>query len=140
MPSTRERIRPVTRSAQPNPAEDLSGAWRGRLVDETGATESFALQRDARDHRLPGQFQLFTTPQGVVAGARLLEASDRTVVVLVGPYLDPASGLPVVTVLEGARADGTMEGTFHTRRHGDRETVRTGRFTAMRTGPVTRAA
>ena len=140
MQSTRERNRPVTTGTRPDPVEDLAGAWHGLLIDAVGNAESFNLQRDARDHRLPGQFQLFSTPDGVMAGARLLEASDRTVVVLVGPYLDPETAIPVVTVLEGAHEAGSMEGTFHTRRHGDRETVRMGRFTATRTGSVTRAA
>jgi hypothetical protein len=119
---------------------DLSGAWRGQLIADSGNAESFNLQRDSADHRLPGQFQLFTTPGGLTAGARLLEASDHLVVVLIGPYLDPEVRQPVVTILEGLHANGAMDGTFHTRRYGDRETVRTGRFTATRIEPVTRAA
>jgi hypothetical protein len=75
-----------------------------------------------------------------VAGARLLEASDRTCVVLVGPYFDPATQATVVTILEGAHEPGWLEGTFCTRQHGDRMVVRTGRFTATRIEPVTRAA
>ncbi|HEX9563391.1 MAG TPA: hypothetical protein VF981_05455 [Gemmatimonadaceae bacterium] len=140
MQSIKERSRPVTATTQPDPVPDLAGAWRGRLVDAFGNAESFNLQRDSTDHRLPGQFQLFSTPDGLVAGARLLEASQRTCVVLIGPYLDPGAGIPVVTVLEGAHCEGSMEGTFHTRRHGDRETVRMGHFTATRIGSVTRAA
>lgn len=60
--------------------------------------------------------------------------------VLVGPYLDPATQVTVVTILEGALEPGWMEGAFCTRQHGDRTVVRTGRFTATRIEPVTRAA
>jgi hypothetical protein len=140
MQSTRPRTRPIISAVRPDPVGDLASAWSGRLVDENGRAESFNLQRDGSDHRLPGQFQLFTTPCGLMAGARLLEAGEHTFVVLVGPYLDPNAGIPVVTVLEGAHHQGTMEGTFHTRRHGDRETVAAGRFTATRSTRVTRAA
>jgi len=119
---------------------DLAGAWRGRLIDDTGRAESFNLHRDDADHRLPGQFHLFSTPDGLVAGARLLEASERSCVVLVGPYLDPATQLTVVTLLEACHEPGWMEGTFCTRHHGDRTVVRTGRFTATHGETVTRAA
>jgi hypothetical protein len=140
MPFTMD-MKPVRAAgARPDAVVELSGAWRGRLVVEGGTAESFNLERDTADVRLPGQFQLFTTPGGLAAGARLLEAGERTFVLLVGPYLDPASRLAVVTVLEGSLDASGMDGVFHTRRHGGRETVRQGRFSATRTGSVTRAA
>jgi hypothetical protein len=140
MPYTMD-IKPARRAgARPDAVVELSGAWRGRLVDTCGDAESFNLERDASDPRLPGQFHLFTTPAGLAAGARLLEAGERTFVVLIGPYLDPGSHRAVVTVLEGNLDAGGMGGEFHTRLHGGRETVRQGRFTATRTEKVTRAA
>lgn len=125
---------------RPESVAQLSGAWRGRLVDQGGSAESFNLERDLSDPRLPGQFQLFTTPGGLAAGARLLEAGERTFVMLIGPYLDVATRQSVVTVLEGNLDHGSMDGRFHTRRYGGREVIRQGRFTATRTESVTRAA
>jgi hypothetical protein len=134
-------IKPARQAGdRPDAVVALSGAWRGRLVGETGVAESFNLERDTADPRLLGQFHLFTTPGGITAGARLLEAGERNFVVLIGPYLDAVSRRAVVTVLEGTlEADG-MEGEFYTRRHGGREIARKGRFTASRTESVTRAA
>lgn len=125
---------------RPESVVELSGAWRGRLVDQAGTAESFNLERDASDPRLPGQFQLFTTPSGLMAGARLLEASERSFVLLIGPYLDVTIHQSVVTVLEGNLDSGSMEGNFNTRRYGGRDVIRQGRFTATRTETVTRAA
>lgn len=117
----------------------LAGCWRGRLQDEQGAAESFNLDHEAME-RVPGQVFLFTTPTGIAAGMRLLEAGDRAFVALVGPYFDPAVGSMVVTVLEGSYEPGHLEGTFHTRRYSWRESLRSGRFSATRVEQVSRAA
>ena len=118
----------------------LAGSWRGRLTDNRGGAESFNLEREGLDHRVPGQVFLYTTPAGIAAGMRLLEASDRAFVALIGPYFDPGQGAMVVTVLEGTYEPGRLTGTFHTRRHNWRETLRTGQFTATRVEKVSRAA
>ena len=118
----------------------LAGSWRGRLTDANGAAESFNLEREAIDHYVPGQVFLFTTPTGIAAGMRLLEAGERAFVGLIGPYFDPAEGAMVVTVLEGTTEPGRLVGTFHTRRYNWRTTLRSGHFTAARVGQISRAA
>jgi hypothetical protein len=118
----------------------LTGSWRGRLTDDHGAAESFNLEREAVDHYVPGQVFLFTTPTGIVAGTRLLEAGERSFVALIGPYFDPAEGTIVVTVLEGTAEPGQLTGEFHTRRYSWRDTLRSGQFTATRVGQISRAA
>ena len=71
----------------------LNGSWRGRMTDARGAAESFNLEREAVDHYVPGQVFLYTTPTGIAAGMRLLEAGDKAFVALIGVlYLRP-SGL-----------------------------------------------
>ena len=117
----------------------LAGSWLGRLQDAQGAAESFNLEQESLE-RVPGQVFLYTTPTGVAAGMRLLEASDRSFVALIGPYFDPAEGAMVVTVLEGGCEPGRLEGTFHTRRYNWRDTIRSGRFSATRVEKVSRAA
>jgi hypothetical protein len=117
----------------------LAGSWRGRLTDSRGGAESFNLEREELDHRVPGQVFLYTTPTGIAAGMRLLEANDRSFVALIGPYFDPAEGM-VVTVLEGMYEPGRLTGTYHTRRYNWRETLRSGQFTAARVEKVSRAA
>ena len=118
----------------------LSGSWRGRMTDARGGAESFNLEREALDHRVPGQVFLFTTPTGIAAGMRLLEANDRAFVALIGPYFEPTEAAMVVTVLEGTYEPGRLTGTFHTRRYNWRDTLRTGQFTAARVEQVSRAA
>lgn len=118
----------------------LNGSWRGRLTDARGAAESFNLEREAVDHYVPGQVFLYTTPTGVAAGMRLLEAGDKAFVALIGPYFDPTEGAMVVTVLEGTTEPGGLSGTFHTRRYNWRTTLRSGHFTATRVEQISRAA
>jgi hypothetical protein len=118
----------------------LAGSWRGRMTDAHGAAESFNLERESIDHYVPGQVFLFTTPTGIASGMRLLEASERAFVGLIGPYFDPSEGAMVVTVLEGATEQGRLAGTFHTRRYNWRTTLRSGKFTATRADKVSRAA
>ena len=118
----------------------LQGSWRGRLTDARGAAESFNLEREAVDHFVPGQVFLFTTPTGIAAGMRLLEAGDRAFVALIGPYFDPAEGTMLVTVLEGTCEPGRLTGAFHTRRYSWRDTLRSGHFTATRVEQISRAA
>jgi hypothetical protein len=133
---------PVTReqTSRPDVVAALAGSWRGRLSDARGAAESFNLEREALDHRVPGQVFLFTTPTGIAAGMRLLEANEHAFVALIGPYFDPAEAAMVVTVLEGQCEPGRLEGTFQTRRYNWRETLRTGQFSASRVEQVSRAA
>ena len=118
----------------------LNGSWRGRLTDARGAAESFNLEREAVDHYVPGQVFLYTTPTGVAAGMRLLEAGDKAFVALIGPYFDPTEAAMVVTVLEGTTEQGGLSGTFHTRRYNWRTTLRSGHFTATRVEQISRAA
>ena len=118
----------------------LSGSWRGRLTDARGEAESFNLEREAVDHHVLGQVFLYTTPTGIAAGMRLLEASDRTFVALVGPYFDPNEAAMVVTVLEGSCEAGRLTGIFHTRRYNWRTILRSGHFTATRVEQISRAA
>lgn len=118
----------------------LQGSWRGRLTDARGAAESFNLEREAVDYHVPGQVFLFTTPTGIVAGMRLLEAGERAFVALIGPYFDPAEGTMLVTVLEGTYEPGRLTGAFHTRRYSWRDTLRSGHFTATRVEQISRAA
>lgn len=126
--------------SNPDVVAALAGSWRGRMTDARGIAESFNLEREAIDHYVPGQVFLFTTPTGIAAGMRLLEAGERAFVGLVGPYFDPAEGAMVVTVLEGCTEPGRLVGTFHTRRYNWRTTLRSGRFTATRVGQISRAA
>lgn len=118
----------------------LRGSWRGRLTDAQDTAESFNLEREDVNPHVPGQVFLFTTPTGIAAGMRLLEAGERTFVGLIGPYFDPTEGAMVVTVLEGAIEPGRLTGTFHTRRYNWRTTLRSGHFTATRVEQVSRAA
>jgi hypothetical protein len=118
----------------------LSGSWRGRLTDQNGAVESFNLERESDELRVPGQVFLFTTPRGIAAGLRLLEASEKSFAALIGPYYDPEHGAIVVTVLEGSADGHGLTGTFHTRRYHWRDTLRCGVFTATRAEQVSRAA
>ena len=118
----------------------LNGSWRGRLTDARGAAESFNLEREAVDHYVPGQVFLYTTPTGIAAGMRLLEAGDKAFVALIGPYFDPTEAAMVVTVLEGTTEPGGLSGTFHTRRYNWRTTLRSGHFTATRVEQISRAA
>lgn len=118
----------------------LNGSWRGRLTDARGAAESFNLEREAVDHHVPGQVFLYTTPTGIAAGMRLLEAGDKRFVALIGPYFDPTEAALVVTVLEGITEPGGLSGAFHTRRYNWRTTLRSGHFTATRVEQISRAA
>jgi len=118
----------------------LHGSWRGRLNDALGEPESFNLECEHRDHQVPGQVCLFTTPAGIVAGVRLLEAGERAFVALIGPYFDPVEGTMVVTVLEGICEPGQLSGAFHTQRYSWRDTLRRGQFTATRVEQISRAA
>ena len=118
----------------------LHGSWRGRLTDTRGEAESFNLEHEGVDQSVPGQVSLFTTPTGVAAGLRLLEAGERAFVALIGPYFDPTEGAMVVTVLEGTCEPGRLTGAFHTRRYSWRDTLRSGQFTATRVEQISRAA
>lgn len=118
----------------------LAASWRGRMIDAAGVADSFNLEREAVDHYVPGQVFLFTTPTGIAAGMRLLEAGERRFVGLVGPYFDPVESALVVTVLEGTAEGGRLAGTFHTRRYNWRTTLRSGQFTATRVEQISRAA
>ena len=131
---------PANREQASNVVGALSGSWRGRMTDDHGSAESFNLEREAVDHYVPGQVFLYTTPTGIAAGMRLLEANEHSFVALVGPYFDPTEAAMVVTVLEGTCEPGRLEGEFHMRRYNWRDTLRHGRFTATRAGQVSRAA
>ena len=140
MKTTTDVTHSMQHEGNPDVVSALAGSWRGRLTDAHGASDSFNLEREAIDHFVPGQVFLFTTPTGIAAGMRLLEAGERAFVGLIGPYFDPAEGTMVVTVLEGTAEPGRLVGTFHTRRYNWRTTLRSGHFTATRVGQISRAA
>ena len=123
------------------PVEALAGTWRGILTDSSGVTDKFTLLRDGSvDAAVTGRFLFFATPTVAPTGVRLLEANDRAFVALIGPYYDPRENANVVTVLEGLRTGSAIQGTYYTRRHSWRETVRSGQFIATRADAATRAA
>lgn len=129
-----------TRDAATDIVAALHASWRGRLIDSRGSTESFNLERETADLYVPSQVFVFTTPSGVAAGLRLLDATDKAFAALIGPYFDPVQGTMVVTVLEGTFDADQLTGTFQTRRYQWRDTVRSGHFTATRAEKISRAA
>ena len=128
-------------TARVGPVDGLAGTWRGIMTDGGGTTDRFTLLRDASvDAAVTGRFLFFATPTVAPTGVRLLEANDRAFVALIGPYYDPRENADVVTVLEGLRTGSAIQGTYYTRRHSWRETVRSGQFIATRADAATRAA
>lgn len=134
---------PVSRNdvRKPSALAALAGTWRGETIDEQGKTEAFTLLRDcSNDAAVAGRFLFFATRDVAPTGVKLLEASESTFVALVGPYYDPRDNAEVVTVFEGTRSGGKINGTYYTRVHGWRETIHSGRFTAVRADSTHRAA
>lgn len=134
---------PVSRSEarKPSMMAALTGAWRGTLTQDDGATEAFTLLRDgSSDAAVAGRFLFFVTKAVAPTGVKLLEAAGSAFVALVGPYYYPREDREVVTVLEGQRNGGTVEGTFYSRVYGLRDTIRAGHFRAVRTDSADRAA
>jgi hypothetical protein len=134
---------PVARNdvRKPSAVAALAGTWRGETIDEAGNKEAFTLLRDASsDASVVGRFLFFATRDVSPTGVKLLEASESSFVALVGPYYDPRENAEVVTVFEGSRRGTAMHGTFYTRVHGWRETIRSGHFSAVRAGNAHRAA
>ncbi len=134
---------PPSRSDVRKPSElaALAGTWRGEFVPEGGVAQPFTLIRDtSSDAAVAGRFLFFVTRTIAPTGVKLLEAANASFVALIGPYYDPAEDAEVVTVLEGTRCEGRIEGTFHTQRHGWREVVHEGRFSATRVDSANRAA
>ena len=134
---------PPSRSDARKPSEvaALAGTWRGDLVDDAGITDSFTLLRDgSSDAAVAGRFLFFVTRDVAPTGIKLLEAANSCFVALIGPYFDPREDSDVITVFEGLRRGSTIEGTFYSRRHGSRETIRSGHFRATRVDAVNRAA
>lgn len=134
---------PTSRSDMRNPSAvaGLSGTWRGELIDEQGTSEPFTLIRDASsDAAVVGRFLFFVTRHVSPTGVKLLEAANESFVALIGPYYHPGEEAEVVTVLEGMRRGTVIEGTFHTRLPGWRDSIRSGRFTARRADGANKAA
>ncbi len=134
---------PVSRSElqKPSALAQLAGTWRGELLDDAGQAEAFTLLRDASsDAAVAGRFLFFVARDVAPTGVKLLEAANASFVALIGPYFHPGEGTEVVTVLEGVRRGAVLEGTFHTRLPGWRDSIRTGRFTARRADGVPKAA
>lgn len=126
---------------RPRAVTALAGNWRGRFIDQHGAVEPFTLLRDASlDAVVAGRFLFFSTPTVAPVGVRLLDANDRAFVALVGPYFDPRVNADVVTVLEGVRTGQTLSGTWFTRHHNWRDTLRSGQFVAECTDSTTHRA
>lgn len=134
---------PPSRSDARRPAEvaALAGTWRGEMVDEAGNREAFTLLRDgSNDAAVAGRFLFFVTRDVSPTGVKLLEASNASFVAMIGPYFDPREDGEVVTIFEGHRDGTTIEGTFYSRLHGWRDTLRSGRFSAKRADTAHRAA
>jgi len=128
-------------SRRPESVAALSGTWRGQFVEENGATRPFMLLRDnSVDASVIGRFLFFSTTDVAPTGVRLLEASQRSFVALIGPYYDPRENADVVTVIEGTRDGNSMEGRYYTRIPSWKEPVRRGEFTAKRADMSHRAA
>ncbi|MCC6316428.1 MAG: hypothetical protein IT361_01965 [Gemmatimonadaceae bacterium] len=126
---------------RPSALAALAGTWRGNMVDQAGHRESMTLIRDTTsDAAVAGRFLFFVTRDVAPTGVRLLEASNTSFVAMIGPYFDPRESGDVVTVLEGHRTGDRIEGTFYTRLHGCRDTLREGTFSASRSGSTHRAA
>jgi hypothetical protein len=126
---------------RPEAVAALSGTWRGLFTAEDGSTETFTLLRDASvDASVVGRFLFFSTAGVAPTGVKLLDANERAFVALIGPYFDPRENADVVTVLEGVRNGATIDGTYYTRLHNWRETLRHGHFVASRAEATHRAA
>jgi hypothetical protein len=118
---------------KPSVVAALAGTWRGELIDDKGNKEAFTLLRDgSSDAAVAGRFLFFVTRDVAPTGIKLLEASGASFVALIGPYFDPRENGEVV--------GSTVEGTFYSRLHGWRDTIRSGQFTASRVDSVNRAA
>jgi hypothetical protein len=125
----------------PTPVRALAGTWRGNLVDEAGASRPFTLLRDSSpDAAVAGRFLFFVAADVQPTGVRLLDANERAFVALIGPYFDPRENAEVLTVLEGLRTDGRIDGSFYTKLPNWKGTVRRGEFTALRADRANRAA
>ena len=136
-------VPPSRADIAPRPAAvaELSGSWRGRFHSDDGASEPFTLLRDgSSDALVVGRFLFFASRDVAPTGVKLLEASNRAFVALIGPYFDANEQTEVVTVLEGMRDGNRIEGTFHTRLQNWRDEVRSGRFVAVRAESAHRAA
>ena len=134
---------PVSRTdaRKPSMMAALAGTWRGALTQDDGTTEAFTLIRDgSSDAAVAGRFLFFVTKSVAPTGVKLLEAAGSSFVALIGPYYDPREDGDVVTVLEGQRRGSTIEGTFYSRLHGMRDTIRAGRFRAIRSDSSDQAA
>ncbi len=134
---------PVSRSDmhKPSALAGLSGTWRGEMIDEQGNTRAFTLLRDASsDAAVAGRFLFFVTRDVSPTGVKLLEAANASFVALIGPYYLPSEEADVITVLEGIRNGTDLEGTFHTRLPGWRDSIRSGRFHAARIDGAHKAA
>jgi hypothetical protein len=135
LPTSRTDLR------KPSALAGLAGTWRGQMVEEQGTTEDFTLIRDASsDAAVAGRFLFFITRDVPPTGVKLLEAANASFVALIGPYYHPGEDAEVVTVFEGVRRGVDLEGSFHTRLPGWRDSIRSGRFTARRTDGANRAA
>ncbi|MFN8574985.1 MAG: hypothetical protein U0132_23235 [Gemmatimonadaceae bacterium] len=126
---------------RPDSIAGLAGTWRGQLFDATGAGTSFHLLRDnTPDASVTGRFLFFATADVPPTGVRLLEASQRSFVALIGPYFDPRENADVVTVFEGTRDGSSISGSFYTRSSSWHDVLRSGTFLANRVAAEPRAA
>lgn len=122
-------------------AASIHGTWRGQFIDHAGNTQAFSLLRERSvDAAVVGRFLFFTTYGVAPTGVKLLEASGNSFVALAGPYYDPTIDSETILVLEGARTDASIEGTFYQRIVGQRDNIREGRFVATASEPANRAA
>jgi hypothetical protein len=135
LPASRSDLR------KPSAVAGLNGTWRGEMIDAEGTTQPFTLLREAsHDAAVAGRFLFFVTARVSPTGVKLLEAANASFVALIGPYFDPNEDAEVVTVFEGMRRGAVLEGTFHTRLPGWRDSIRSGRFTARRADGANKAA
>lgn len=126
---------------RPDSVAGLAGTWRGQLFDSAGAGTTFHLLRDGSpDAAVTGRFLFFSTSDVAPTGVRLLEASHRTFVALIGPYFDPREDTDVVTVFEGTRDGTSISGSFYTRSATWHDVLKSGTFLATRVAAEPRAA
>ncbi|MEO6447487.1 MAG: hypothetical protein ABIZ91_13130 [Gemmatimonadaceae bacterium] len=140
IPPARGTLRSDVR--KPAAVAALTGNWRGEMVLEgSGEHVPFTLLRDgSSDAAVAGRFLFFATRDVAPTGMKLLEASNRTFVALVGPYYCPREDADVMTIFEGVRDGSQLHGTFYTRVQNWRYALRSGEFTAALADASTRAA
>jgi hypothetical protein len=132
---------PPSRGSGARLQDVVHGTWRGEFVDQSGTSRAFAFLRDrSNDAAITGRMMFFVTKDVAPTGVKLLDASAKSFVAMVGPYFDPRENADVITVFEGTRVGHAVAGAFYTRLNGYRENLHEGHFTATCVDTTSRAA